>query len=126
MLDYLLPPDLRRDFVSSGIDFSLEAPRLYPSIEGKALMVLGEMAGIRRAEEAILKQTIDASFLDFVPKHKGRSRTFALSGVFAGTATPTKISCPREGRKRKIPCNGNGYSPLRRRIRKQAGRKLDK
>ena len=52
------------------------------------------MAGIRRAEEAILKQTIDASFLDFVPKHKGRSRSFALSGVFAGTANPDENFLP--------------------------------
>ena len=94
MLDFLLPEEFRADFVSTGIDFALDAPKLYPSFEGRALLVLGEMAGIRRAEEAVLKNTLDAPSLDFIPKHKGEVRHFPLSGIFCGTANPDENFLP--------------------------------
>ena len=128
MLEHILPSNFRADFVFNGaIDFSLEPPRLYPSFEGRAIIILGEMSHVKKAEEAVLKSTLDASFLDYIPKHIRSPRNFKMAGVFAGTANPEEdFLPPGKNRKRKVPCSGNAATPFYRRLPgRYAGRGLD-
>lgn len=86
LVEHILPADLRKDYFVGGAEITGDIKDYGPLLQGKAIIELGEMAGLNRADENRIKQLVDSTSLTWTPKYERGSLSIDHSFIFVGTA----------------------------------------
>ena len=86
LVEHLLPLEFRKDYFVSGAEITGDIRDYGPLLLGKAIIELGEMAGLNRADENRIKQLIDSTSLSWTPKYQRFSQSVDHTFIFVGTA----------------------------------------
>ena len=86
LVEHLLPASLRKDYFVVGAEITGDIKDYGPLLQGKAVIELGEMAGLNRADENRIKQLIDSTALSWTAKYERASKSIDHTFIFVGTA----------------------------------------